>query len=96
VCVRQWAWNAAVQKGPAPRWRSGWAVHVCCSWSSSRSVTRAGHERFSYTPQRLKMNQKREGSREASRPPKHEKRALRRRNVDVDEASTKIDKNARE
>jgi hypothetical protein len=85
VCASVGLKRSSAERPSPPRWRSGWAVHVCCSWSSSRSVTRAGHERFSYTPQRLKMNQKREGSREASRPPKHEKRALRRRNVDVDE-----------
>jgi hypothetical protein len=52
--------------------------------------------RFVVTLQRLKMNQKREVSRQTSRPQIREKLVLGRCHVDVFRASTKIDQTARE
>jgi hypothetical protein len=65
-----------------------YSVDICYVCLMSQHVTtreRVSWERF-FTLPRLKMNQT---------PPKHEKCLLRLRNVDVDIASMKIDKNAR-
>jgi hypothetical protein len=91
--VRQWAVKAEQNKGP-PRWRWQAGTVMRCSWSS-RQVTRARRERFSYTS--ASQNESKTSCLTSGlTPPKHEKRVLRRRNVDVDKASTNIDQNVRE